>query len=216
MPETLTIIHAPTGSLRANGFNVNVVSPENEAKIDASLARFGFFKPILCRDTLSGLEILGGEHRWHSARRLGLPQVPVINLGQISDQRAKEIALVDNGRYGNDDTLQLAQLLEELGNLDDLASFMPYSDADLASIFSSTAIELDDLDLPDDDATSAGAAAATAEQTHQLMRFRVPVGDAGWIGERIATAMKQQGFTDEDSLTNAGHALVHLLQTKRS
>lgn len=211
MPKNLTITHIPTGALRANGFNVNVVSPENEAKIDASLSRFGFFKPILCRETPSGLEILGGEHRWHAARRLQLPDVPVINLGQLDDQRAKEIALVDNGRYGNDDTLQLAQLLGELGNLDDVTSFMPYSDADLASIFSSTTIALDDLDLPDEEAGRAESPAAKAEQTHQMMRFKVPVGDAGRVSDLIAKVMKQQGFTDDDALTNAGHALVFLL-----
>ena len=58
----------------------------------------------------------------------------MVNLGRISDKKAKEIGLVDNGRYGADDTLQLAQLLDGLGvQADELSSFMPYSESDFAS-----------------------------------------------------------------------------------
>lgn len=62
--------------------------------------------------------------------------MPVINLGKISDKKAKEIGLVDNGRYGADDTLRLAELLEELGDMKELSSFMPYDSGELESIFS--------------------------------------------------------------------------------
>lgn len=110
------------------------------------------FKPIVVRTLASGeLEILCGEHRRNSAIRLCMATVPVVSLGLVDDKRAKEIGIVDNGRYGNDDTLQLAQLLESLGTPEELAAFMPYSDTDFDSIFSSVTIALDDLDLPDDD-----------------------------------------------------------------
>lgn len=200
-------------SLRPNPWNTNVVTPENEAKIDASLKRLGMFKPVIVRELADGtLEILGGEHRKDSAIRIGMGEVPIINLGSISDKKAKEIGLVDNGRYGNDDTLQLAQLLEELGTAEEMASFMPYSDGDLASIFASTNIALDDLDLPDDDDAAPMLPKERAVQTHQIMRFKVPSGDVATISDLIEKTMKQQGFTDEDSLANAGNALVHIFQ----
>ena len=124
-----------------NPWNTNMVDPENQKKLDNSVKRFGMFKPLICRELANGsLQILGGEHRAESAVRLGYREVTIINLGQISDEKAKEISLVDNGRYGTDDTLQLAELLKELGEIEDISSYMPYSDSDLDSIFASTSI----------------------------------------------------------------------------
>lgn len=203
-------------SLRPNPWNTNVVSPENEAKIDASLKRLGFFKPVIVRTLADGsLEILGGEHRCGSAIRIGLKAIPITNLGTVDDIRAKEIGLVDNGRYGDDDTLRLAELIEGMGNVEELSSFMPYSDSDLASIFSSTSIALDDLDLPDDDGSAPSAPTTKAVQTHQLMRFKVPMGDVAEVTERIERVMKGQRFVDEDSLANAGNALVHIFRSSK-
>lgn len=198
--------------LHPNPWNTNVVSPENQAKLEQSVKRLGMFKPIVVRVRDDGeLEIIGGQHRWEAAKALGLKEVPVVNLGVTSDKKAKEIGLVDNGRYGADDTLQLAELLDELGvSSEELASFMPYSESDFASIFSSVSISLDDLDLPDD-VESPKAASPKAVQTHQVMRFKVPVDDVAKITDMIERTMKEQRYTDEDSLSNAGNALVHLL-----
>lgn len=202
-------------SLRPNPWNTNIVSPENQSKLEESVKRFGMFKPIVVREKADGaLEIIGGEHRWDAAKALGYEEVPVVNLGRITDKKAKEIGLVDNGRYGADDTLQLAGLLDELGlGATELSSFMPYSESDFASIFSSVNISLDDLDLDDADESPVTPAQKPA-QTHQIMRFKVPMDDVGAITDMIEQTMKEQRFTDEDSLSNAGNALVHLLTKK--
>lgn len=197
--------------LAANPWNTNVVSPENQQKLEESVKRFGMFKPIVVRETDDGLQIIGGQHRWEVAKSLGHAEVPVINLGRLSDKKAKEIGLVDNNRYGADDTLQLAHLLEDIGvDANELASFMPYSESDFASIFSSVNISLDDLDLPDDEDLPKSPAAKPV-QTHQIMRFKVPVDDASVITDLIERTMKEQRYVDEDSLSNAGNALVFLL-----
>jgi hypothetical protein len=107
----------------------------------------------------------------------------------------------------------LAELLEGLGSIEELASYMPYGESDLASIFSSVSIELDDLDIPDDD-ESPKLPTEKPLQTHQVMRFKVPVGDVGSITDLIEAAMKSQKFTEGDSLENAGDALVYLLGKK--
>jgi ParB-like chromosome segregation protein Spo0J len=209
----LSVVHAPINSLTPGDFNVNVVSPDNEAKIDASLKRIGFFKPLLARELENGkLQIIGGEHRWLSAKRLGHKEVPVINLGKIDDQRAKEIGLLDNSRFGSDDTLQLAELLEGMGSSDELATFMPFSESDIASIFSSVTIALDDLNLSDEDGESPSLPKERPVQTHQIMRFRIPVEDCVWIQHLVEHTMKFQKLTESDSLTNAGDALVRLLK----
>lgn len=211
MPEVKYSEHDPR-LLKPNPWNTNHVSPENELKIEASIKRLGVFKPIIVRELPSGdLEILGGEHRAKVAHRLGIKKVPIVNLGIITDSQAKEIGLVDNGRYGEDDTLQLSELLKSLGDLEDLGSFLPYTDDDISSIFSSSSIALDELELPDDDDTIPTLPTTPATPTHQLMRFKVPIEDGARITALIEKTMKEQGFTMEDSYANAGNALVHLL-----
>ena len=200
--------------LQPNPWNTNHCSPELENRLDASIRRLDMFKPIVVRTLPDGsLQILGGQHRAESAIRVGLEQVPIYNLGQISDQKAKEIGLVDNSRYGSDDSLQLANLLRELGDVSDLGEFMPFSDADFANIFSSTEIDLDMLDIPDDrlEKEVPSTPAPASVQTHQTMRFRVPIEDVENLSAKLEKVMRAQGFTEADSLTNAGDALVFVL-----
>lgn len=208
----LTTLQVSPDTLIVNPWNTNVVSPDNDDKLEASIRRFGLFKPIVVRELDNGdLQILGGEHRVAAAKRVGLKLIPIVNLGKISDTKAKEIGLVDNGRFGADDTLRLAELLSDLGNIDDLATFMPYTEQDLSSIFSSSTIELDDFEIEDspDDMDMTPKSAPT--QTHQIMRFKVPLEDVSKITKLIEKTMKVQNFADSDSLSNAGDALVHLL-----
>jgi ParB family transcriptional regulator, chromosome partitioning protein len=204
----------PVSRLQPNPWNTNrITDPANAEKLRESLRRFGAFKPIIVR-TLNGgqLEILGGEHRWIAAQEIGLKEVPVVNLGLVDDKRAKEIGLVDNGRYGEDDALGLQGLLKDLG--EDVLKFMPYSDTELKSIMEASAVSLDDLDsvvrgdLPDLNDVKAAP-------TSQVLRFKVPVEDVQWMSKMIEDEMKRQGFKDEDSLTNAGHALISLLKRLR-
>src|ERR1700756_5232087 len=128
--------------LRPNPWNTNHLTPEAELKLENSLQRHdGLFKPILVRTLPDGsLQILGGQHRSAAAERLGYSEVPVLNLGAIDDQRAKEISLLDNGRYGQDDVAQPSRLLSELGSPQDLATFMPFEMAELETFTASAKI----------------------------------------------------------------------------
>lgn len=208
-----TYITVSPHELRKNEFNTNIVSPDNESKLDESVKRLGMFKPVICRRLSDGsLEIIGGEHRVGAALRLGYKEIPVIDLGEIDDKRAKEISLVDNGRYGVDDTLALAGLLEELGNVEELSAFLPYTNSDLTAVFSSVHIDLDELDLDGDEYEKPKKVERSTPE-HQMMRFKVPVEDAEYISDTIESVMKSMGFTEEDSLTNAGDALVHIVRS---
>ena len=110
------------------------------------------FKPLVCRTLENGqIEIIGGQHRWEAAKALGIETVQIVNLGVIDDKKAKEISLVDNGRYGSDDALRLADLLKELGSADDIAQYMPYSIGDLSQFYSASSIDLDSLSMDESD-----------------------------------------------------------------
>lgn len=181
-------------------------------KIRVSLGRFGAFKPILVRTLRDGtLEILGGEHRTACAVDMGIEQVPIVNFGELSDRDAKEIGLVDNGRYGSDDTLGLAQLLEDLGNREELASFLPYTDAEFDSIFSATTIDLDGLEVNDEPLRTSSTPSPKAIQTHTTMKFRVRVEDAQRVSDQLNAVMRSQGFSKDTAEVNAGDALIWLV-----
>lgn len=204
--------------IRANPWNSNVVSHENEEKLRASIARNGMFKPVLVRELPDGsLQSIGGQHRAEQAIDLGIDQIPVINLGQISDEQAKEISLADNARYGIDDTLKLSEILGDL-DVKHVESFMPWTLQDIAAMTASIAVNIDDLDIdapiiPEDDDEPEEAPAPKTTKTHQLMRFRVPLGSAARISQLVTQTMKAEGFTKDDDLTNAGDALAFLLLT---
>jgi len=201
--------------LKKNVFNSNVVSPENEAKIDESLKRMGLFKPIIVRELSdSSLEIIGGEHRCDSAVRLGMKKIPVFNLGKIDDKRAKEISLADNARYGVDDNLALAKILEDIGIDQNISNFLPFEETDISAIFASTDLNLDDLELPEDDETAPAKKEADLPKepkTHTIMRFKIALGDAEKLTALIAKTQKHHNYTSSDELTNAGDALIHLV-----
>lgn len=221
-PKYLTV---PVSCLQPNPWNTNVVSPVNDLKLEESIRRNGLFKPIIVRELPVDegsspqqiYEIIGGEHRWRAAINIGMQQVPIVNLGDIDDKRAKEISVIDNARYGDDDTLAFAELMKELGSVEDLQSFLPYVDEDLSAIFSASNIALDALETSADlEKIAAGEEpdeppAAKAPKTHTIMRFKVSNRDAERITALIAKTQKNQGFTLSDDLTNAGDALVFLL-----
>ncbi|MCK1543402.1 ParB-like nuclease domain-containing protein [Bradyrhizobium sp. 179] len=212
---------AEIDDLRPNPWNSNHVGPDNETKLRASIRQFGLFKPIVVRelfdaDTNTHYEILGGEHRWDAAREEGLTEIPVFNVGVIDDDIAKRITLADNARYGQDDTIELAKLLEDIGDVEGLQAVLPYTESDLNSIFSSVDIALDELDLPESYTEDAKDQAPEAKpekvaKTHTIMRFKVAIADAEKVAELIAKTQKRQGLTAADELTNAGDALIHLL-----
>jgi ParB family transcriptional regulator, chromosome partitioning protein len=209
--EKTKMVEVDIDSLEPNPWNTNFVSPEHEGKLEESIKRFGVFKPVIVRELEDGrLQILGGEHRWAAAKRLGFPRVPIVNLGAVDEIRAKEIGLADNGRYGQDDPLGLAALLRDLGNADELSTFLPYSDIEFATILAVESINLDDLSVDDD--TTLPVLAPPTGPTHQIMRFKVPVEDQAWISALIEYEMKAGGFTKEDSMTNAGNAFVAIMQ----
>lgn len=206
--------------LHPNPFNTNVVGPENQEKLDASIRRHGFFKPVVVReiekDGIIVREIIGGEHRWDSARRLGMTQIPISNLGEISDDKAKEIMLADNARYGSDDTLMLAELMEGMDHVDEFTLFLPMIETDLKSIFAASNIALDALDVSEEEAETVDPAEKPEKtvKTHTVMKFKVPVKDAEKITDYVTKIQTRHGYTTSDELSNAGDALVHILFEK--
>ncbi len=220
MTSRIEIEHLPPQGLSPNPWNSNRVGPEMEQRLRASIEKFGFYKPIIVREVADGsLQILGGEHRWRVACNMGLDTVPVVNLGRIGDKQAKTIGLADNGQYGEDDALKLAEILRDIGEFD-VGELLPYTEADLAGMFAATEVDLDSLGFDDD--TSPEESTKSLDDltrqtiTHELMRFKVPVEDRERVQKFIEHVINTRGLkTEEDSLVAAGMALVEIVNAAK-
>lgn len=212
--------HKPTvewvdpNTLTPNTWNPNHVSPENEEKLANSMERLGTIRPVVIRELPDGTrEILGGEHRVIIARRNG-EEVMALNVGAVDDERAKEISLADNQRYGTDNLPELALVLDSLDE-QAILDFMPFTDAEFNSILAAGDVDVDNLLKENEIEQKDEKPAAPPVPTHQIMRFKIAIEDAHKITDLIEHTIRSEGLDESDALTNAGDALVHLLVSDR-
>lgn len=84
-----------------------------------SIREHGMLQPILVRPiNTGGYQIVAGERRWRAARMLGLDEVPV-NIREMTDIEATQIALVENLQRENlnpvEEALGYKELIENYG-----------------------------------------------------------------------------------------------------
>ncbi|EPJ7771858.1 ParB/RepB/Spo0J family partition protein (plasmid) [Klebsiella pneumoniae] len=219
MDVKITILQVEVARLRPNPWNTNSVGAQNFEKLKGSIEKLGFFKPILARELDGGqFEILGGEHRWRAAMEQGISTVPVISVGKISELVAKQMSLVDNERYGEDDQVALQRLIEEIqSELDyQLSEIAPYDDELAATLARESAIDLEMLEAlsrgdeePVEKDSREKAERAGAE--HQTMRFKVTFDASDRVTETIKSIIKEQAINTGNDMENAGEALVWLV-----
>jgi hypothetical protein len=186
-------------SLVPNKWNSNKVDRKNFEKLKLSLQNLGSFKPVIAREVGSYLEIIGGYHRCEAAKELGFPEIPVINLGSIDDQRAKEIGLVDNTRYGEDDTELLAKLLDEIDQ-DLMADIIPEAPVELPTLGDATSELAEGLKRE-----------AELEDSHKVLRFRLEIDKAEEIEALLSRIAHEKNIRYPDGYSNFSEALYHAL-----
>ena len=102
----------PVDNLIPYARNARTHSEEQVAQIAASIAEFGFTNPIL---TDGERGVIAGHGRLAAARKLGLKEVPVIELAYLTDTQKKAYILADNRlamNAGWDDELLKLELTE--------------------------------------------------------------------------------------------------------
>jgi len=90
---TRTIDYRPIGSLKPAKRNARTHSRKQIRQIANSIERFGFTNPILVNDQGG---IIAGHGRVAAAKLLGIEQVPVVPLGDLSAKEVQAYALADN------------------------------------------------------------------------------------------------------------------------
>lgn len=182
-----------------NPWNTNRVDRENFDKLKKSLQSLGSFKPVVVRQVEGKFQILGGYHRVEAAKELSFPTVPIINLGEIDDDRAKEISLVDNTRYGEDDTELLAKLLEDM-DTELLTDIMP----DIPVTLESVDAELDDLD-------KELRKEREEDENTKVLRFRLDLDKAEEIESILDKVAFVNNYKRGDGYADFSEALYHAL-----
>ena len=94
-------------------------SDEAIAALADSIREYGVLQPILVRPLGTGMyQIVAGERRWRAARMLGLDEVPV-NIKELSDLEAMQIAIVENLQRENliplEEASGYSELIEKFG-----------------------------------------------------------------------------------------------------
>src|SRR6266853_5810872 len=133
LPMVRHIKHWPIDKLIPFIRNPRTHSEAQIAQIAASIVEFGFLNPILV-DTSAG--IIAGHGRLRAARKLQLPEVPVIVLDHLTEKQKRAYVIADNRLAENagwDEELlrlELAALDEENFNV----KVTGFEDEDLARL----------------------------------------------------------------------------------
>ena len=83
------------------------------AELSASIKEKGVLQPILVRPKGGYFEIVAGERRYQAARQAGLTVVPV-QVRELSDQEALELAIIENLQRENLNPLEEAEAFRQL------------------------------------------------------------------------------------------------------
>ena len=133
----LEVVQIPVDKLRPNPWNVNRIPDDIYHKLREYLRREGLVEPLVVRANGEDYEILGGYHRWKICKEdLGYESVPCVVV-DLDDRRAKILSVNLNELKGQSVPDLLAQLVHDLSkevNLDDLATQLPYSKAELSDV----------------------------------------------------------------------------------
>jgi DNA modification methylase len=134
--NTLRIEYRPLEALIGYARNPRTHSDAQIAKIVASIQEFGWTNPVLV-DGANG--VIAGHGRLTAARRLGLTEVPVIELAHLSPEQKRAYVIADNRlalEAGWDDEL-LALELEELSEAGFDVLFTGFDEGEIEALLNS-------------------------------------------------------------------------------
>lgn len=118
-----------------------------------SIRTHGFIDPVTVRSgsdkgaLFKRKQIVDGEQRWKAAKAEGLTEVIIVDLGRVSDARAKVLTEVLNKLKGENDPLRWQEMIISIKNEDpDLLKLLPYEEAMLQGMLKSSEVDWNGLE----------------------------------------------------------------------
>lgn len=86
---------------------------EKIEELAKSIQEYGVIQPIIVRKQKDYYQIVAGERRWRAAKKAGLTEIPAI-IREYSDQKNKEVALIENIQREDLNPIEKAKALKEI------------------------------------------------------------------------------------------------------
>lgn len=173
--------------IQPNPWNPNHMTDEELDKEAASFERFGYVNPIVVRHVDDGLyQIIDGEQRWKTARRLGMEQLDAYDISPLGDHEAQQLTYILNELRGQPQEDKLADLLKGLlakSTIEDLVAVMPLSKEGFAKA----------AKLPDFDWGQVEAITRQQPRGFVEMILRIPPEAAETINRAITVMRESEG-----------------------
>jgi len=107
--KNLKIEWIPTKSIQDNPKNYRNISQEDLDKLVASMREKPDYFQYMPLKVTSDLVMLGGHMRLKAAKIIGLKNVPVLNMGEVSEADRREFAIKDNTNFGQYDWAKIQE-----------------------------------------------------------------------------------------------------------
>jgi hypothetical protein len=117
MKEPYKIGYVSINEVHVNEKNPRLIKDEAFKRLKKSLKKSPKLfraRPLLCSDRTGTLVIMGGNMRYQAAKALKYTKVPVIIMHGLTEDEEKEIAIKDNGTFGEWDFSILASEWSDL------------------------------------------------------------------------------------------------------
>jgi len=200
--DPLRLEHWALDRLLPSARNARTHNKAQVAQIAGSIRAFGFANPILVGE--AG-DVIAGHGRLAAARELGLADVPVIVLGNLSEAQRRQLMLADNRIALNAGwDLEMLQLeLKDLAALGADLSVLGFSKGELARALTPATAGLTDEDaIPDIEET----AVAKSGEIWCLGNHRIACGDS--TDPSVVTALLQ-GATPNLMVTDPPYGVAY-------
>lgn len=175
---------APAGDLEPNPWNPNVQSDFMFEKEKESIREFGFIDPVTVRSgsdkgpAFKKKQIIDGAHRVKAGIELGMTEFPIVDLGRISDARARMLTELLNKLRGENDPIRWAEMVSKIkAEEPNLVQFLPYQEAELKALLRSSEVDWSQLNAQNE-TPHAGANAQRDAAGKLFKKFQVSLPEA--------------------------------------
>lgn len=179
-------------------------SDEAITALAESIRDHGMLQPILVRPMEDGsYRIVAGERRWRAARMLGLDEVPV-NIKEMTDTEAAQLALIENLQRENlnpvEEAMGFKELIEKYGMTQDaVAKTIGRSRSSVSNSMRILALPDRILNMVEDGELSLGHAKAllSFENEDLMIATAVKAANGGLTVRQVERAV-QKSLENED------------------